>query len=281
MKRHLVTLLMLLATTGLASAAEEAKKDEFPYRARYPDAPVITTADLAKRYKDVTIIDVRSKYEYQTLHINGAVNVPLNQTFGDRIAAMRAKDDKPFVFYCNGKTCHKSYDAVLAAQKARVKGDLYAYDAGIFDWAKAEPEKTTLLGSTPIKPGELIEEAQFKARLLDPKAFDKKAENAVILDVRDMQQRDSALYPFRELRATLDEKGKIDAAIQKAITEKKPLLVYDQTGKQIQWFQYYLERKGLKDYYMMKGGSSAHFDAHYGKVTLGSGEKKEKETKKQ
>jgi rhodanese-related sulfurtransferase len=281
MARYLLILLLALTGSGSAWAADEAKKDEFPYRARYPDAPIISTTDLAKRFKDVVIIDVRSKYEYQTLHINGAMNVPLNQTFGDRMAALRAKEDRPFVFYCNGKTCHKAYDAVLAAQKARVKGDLFAYDAGIFDWAKAQPEKTTLLGSTPIKPGELIEEAQFKARLLDPKAFDKKAENAIILDVRDVQQRDSALYPFRELRATLDEKGKIDAAIQKAITEKKPLLVYDQTGKQIQWFQYYLERKGVKDYYMMKGGSAAHFDATYGKVTLGSGDKKEKDTKKQ
>lgn len=93
------------------------------------------------------------------------------------------------------------------------------------------------------------------------------------MDVRDRAQRDSAFFPFKEQRAQLDEIQKIDAAIEGAKTQGKTLLVYDQTGKQVQWFQYYLESKGVKDYYFMKGGAQAHFDHFLGKVVLGASDK--------
>ncbi|MEK7816390.1 MAG: hypothetical protein AAB294_06180, partial [Pseudomonadota bacterium] len=64
--------------------------------------------------------------------------------------------------------------------------------------------------------------------------------------------------------------------IERAKKEKKTLLVYDQVGKQVQWFQYYLESRGLKDYYFMKGGAQAYSDATYGKVSFGD----KKESKK-
>jgi len=221
----------------------------------------------------VLVIDVRSKYEYDTLHVKDALIVPLGTGFGDKILALRAKQNKPFVFYCNGKTCQKSYEAALLAAKARVD-NVYAYDSGIFDWAKAQPEKTVLLGRSPIKPEDMIDKKSFKARLLEPKDFAARVgDKSVVLDVRDRVQRDTALFPFKEQRAQLDELKKIDVVIEDAKANKKTLLVYDQTGKQVEWFQYYLENKGVKDYYFMKGGAQAHFDHTLGKVVLGSGDK--------
>jgi len=271
MKRWVLSLWLigLSFACGVAPAASE----EYPYRVRYPDVSVLTTEDLAKRFDDVLIVDVRSKYEYDTLHIQGAVNVPLETNFRAEVIRLRDKHKKPFVFYCNGKTCHKSYDAVLLAAKARLD-NLYAYDAGVFDWAKAQPEKTVLLGRNPVKPADLISGERFKARLLEPKDFAARVgDKSVVLDVRDRIQRDTALFPFREVRAQLDETKKIDAVIEEARTQKKTLLVYDQTGKQVQWFQYYLESKGIKDYYFMKGGAQAYFDATLGKVVLGGEDK--------
>ncbi len=157
------------------------------------------------------------------------------------------------------------YDAVLLAIKARLK-NLYAYDAGIFDWAKAQPEKTALLGRSPIVLADLIDEKSFKARLIEPKDFAARVgDKSVVLDVRDRVQRDTALFPFKEQRAQLDELKKIDVVIEDAKAQKKTLLVYDQTGKQVQWFQYYLESKAVKDYYFMKGGAQAHFDHFLGR----------------
>lgn len=268
---RLIVVSFLAWFSSVAQASTPSQ--EYPYRVRYPDVTIITTVDLAKRLNEVVVIDVRSKYEFETLHIKGAVNIPLKTNFGDKIAALRKDNNKPFVFYCNGKTCQKSYEAVLRADKARLDR-LYAFDAGIFDWAKAQPDHTVLLGKTPIMPGELISGEAFKARLLEPKAFESRmGSQAIVLDVRDLRQRDSALFPMREQRAQLSELKKIDGVIDQARAGKKTLLVYDEVGKQVQWFQYYLERKGLKDYYFMKGGAEGHFNATYGKVVLGGEEK--------
>lgn len=248
-----------------------AANDEYPFRVRYPDVSIMTTEELARRLDAVLVIDVRSKYEFDTLHIVGAVNIPLSTGFLDKVARLRERQNKPFVFYCNGKTCLKSYDAVLLAAKARLD-NLYAYDAGIFDWAKAQPAKTALLGRSPAT--NLIDEKSFKARLIEPKDFAARVgDKSLVLDVRDRAQRDSALFPFMEQRAQLDERKKIDAVIAGAKAQQKTLLVYDQTGKQVQWFQYYLESKDVKDYYFMKGGAQAHFDHFLGKVVLGSSDK--------
>lgn len=265
--------VVLLVLSGLVYPLAHAADDEFPFRVRYPDVSIMTTAELGKRFNEVLVIDVRSKYEFDTLHVKDAVNVPLTTGFGDKMVLLRDKHKKPFVFYCNGKTCLKSYDAVLLAAKARLD-DIHAYDAGIFDWAKAQPEKTVLLGRSPIKPEDMIDKKRFQAHLLEPKDFGARVgDKSVVLDVRDRVQRDTALFPFKEQRAQLDELKKIDVVIEDAKANKKTLLVYDQTGKQVEWFQYYLENKGVKDYYFMKGGAQAHFDHTLGKVVLGSGEK--------
>lgn len=267
--------LILASALVLVSAVAHAEgvNQEYPYRVRYPDVTIMTTAELAKRLKDVVVVDVRSKYEFETLHVKGAVNIPLKTDFGKKVAALRTENKKPLVFYCNGKTCHKSYDAVLLADKARLD-QLYAYDAGIFDWAKAHPDHTVLLGNSPIQPGDLIEASAFKSKLLEPKDFESRiGKNSIVLDVRDLRQRDRALFPMREQRAQLSESAKLDKVIDQARQEKKTLLVYDEVGKQVQWFQYYLERKGVKDYYFMKGGADGHFNATYGKVVLGGEDK--------
>ena len=271
MKRLLWALFLVMS--GLAPSLVNAANDEFPMRVRYPDVQVISTVDLAKQFIEVLVVDVRSKYEFDTLHIKDAVNIPLESGFGEKLVKLRAKNNKPFVFYCNGKTCHKSYDAVLLAEKARLD-KIFAYDAGIFDWANAQPEKTVLLGRSPIVPANLIDEKSFKARLIEPKDFSARVgDKSMVLDVRDRVQRDTALFPFKEQRAQLDDMKKIDVVIEDAKAQKKTLLVYDQTGKQVQWFQYYLESKGMKDYYFMKGGAQAHYDHFLGKVVLGGGDK--------
>jgi rhodanese-related sulfurtransferase len=160
--------ILILALSGMVHPLVNAANEEFPFRVRYPDVSVMSTEELSKRFNEVLVIDVRSKYEFDTLHVKDAVNVPLTTGFGEKMVRLRAQHNKPLVFYCNGKTCLKSYDAALSAAKARLH-NLYAYDSGIFDWAKARPELTVLLGRTPVRPENLIDESKFKARLIEPK----------------------------------------------------------------------------------------------------------------
>lgn len=242
-----------------------ANLDEFPHRAFYPDTPIISTADLHARMGGLTAIDVRSRYEYETLHIKNAINIPLSdKQFEQAVTKLQSQSDRPMVFYCNGRTCKKSYEATRRALRAKT-GKAYVYDAGIFEWAQTYPNRTVLLGKSPIKTADLINESRFQAHVLPPKDFQAKVGgSAIVLDIRDTHQRDTSVFPFQEERARLDEKPRLDAVIQRAKAEKKTLLVYDKVGHQVQWFQYYLESKGIKDYYFLEGGSEGYFQATLG-----------------
>ncbi len=132
-----ITALLYLALFLLTSVSQAT--DDFPGRAKYPGVPVLSKYELKKKFKEVVIVDTRSKLEFDTLRINGAKNISVaSKTFVDQIKTLRSKTDKTIVFYCNGKTCMKSYRAVKKAKKARVENTI-AYGAGMFEWAKAYP----------------------------------------------------------------------------------------------------------------------------------------------
>ena len=260
MYRFLLTLGLLAAL--LVAPLANAAKDDFPGRALYPDVTYMELSELQKRFKDVVIVDARSKYEFNTIHITGAHNILVSKThFGKKVKELRARTDKPIVFYCNGHTCMKSYKATRRAQAFGVK-NVYAFDAGIFDWAKANPDRTVLLGRSPIKVSDLISKKKLKARMLEPEAFQARVENRryLVLDVRSSLQRaGSGLFAFVEKHASLDNKEKLDRYIDQAKQSGRILLAYDAVGKQVRWFQYYLEKKGLKKYYFMKGGAEGYY----------------------
>lgn len=256
MRRYIRAWLAgLVILVGNTVAAED-----FPFRDRYPDVPVIDTATLAATLDRYLVIDVRSRYEYDTLHIAGALHLPIGgRHFSTQLKTVHATDPRPMVFYCNGRHCVKSYDAVLQAQAAKLDR-VQAYDAGILAWATAHPERTALLGATPADPGRLIDDAAFKARLLTPDAFTARAnDRALVLDIRDAAQRDNPLFPLRETRVPLDNTQQLERVIRQAVADNRTLLIYDKTGNQIRWFQYHLEARGARNYYFLAGGSEAWF----------------------
>lgn len=251
-----LALVLLFPLLALA----QAQTDDFPGRKIYPSLPVIETGELAQEFDRYNIVDVRSNYEYDTLHIDGAVNIPLNKPgFVKRVRKL-LEDGKPVVFYCNGHSCYKSYKATRKAKDAGLQR-VRAYDAGIFDWARAHPDRAVLLGQKPVDPQRLISKEQLKQHLLTPEEFSKRAQgNVEILDVRDAAQRGLIeIFPFRQTNIALDDKGRLDRYLKKIRESGKTLLVYDAAGKQVRWLQYRLEQAGIKDYWFMKGGMKAWF----------------------
>lgn len=257
-----VTMWMVLITAALVTGTSAYAKEMFPHRASYPDVNYIVRADLEKRYENVVIVDVRSRYEYETIHVTDALNISVSKSsFASRVKDLRTRTNKTIVFYCNGHTCSKSYKATRKAQTAGVK-NVVAFDAGIFDWARNNAKRSVLLGQSPINPDDLISKKDFKKRLLKAEKFQKLVEqpNVLVLDVRSRLQRAGAgLFPFFEKNAGLDNKKKLDRYIDKARREGKTLLAYDGVGKQVRWFEYYLRKKGVKKYYFMKGGANGYY----------------------
>jgi rhodanese-related sulfurtransferase len=253
-------LLMAMLTTVLAMSASLAQESDYPGRKTYPTVKTYNTEQLSKAFNDVTIVDVRTRYEFDTLHINNAVNVQLEDLdFSKRVKEL-SKEGKPIVFYCNGHSCYKSYKACIKSEDADI-GNVFAYDSGVFDWARAQPDKATLLGKSPVDTARLISSDGLKKYLLKPKDFNARINpQAVILDIREPKQRGLIeLYPYRQENISLDEKSKLDRFLNGIKGSGKTLLVYDEAGKQVRWFQYYLQEKGITDYFFMEGGVKAFF----------------------
>ena len=155
----------------------------------------------------------------------------------------------------------KSYKA---ARKCRIEkiDDVTAFDSGVLDWAKKYPNKTLLLGETLKDASQLISKKDFEKHLISPDQFGERmaSTNAIILDVRDVFQREgSSIFIGREYAVSLDNTKRLDRFIAKAKIGGKALLIYDASGKQVRWLQYYLINKGVKEFYFMKGGIDAYF----------------------
>ena len=260
----LILLFTFLATVPqFVFAAEEG----FPGREKYPDVPYIELTDLSNRKarNEVIIVDARSNYEFETLRIKDAVNIPVaNKTFEQDIQKLRNKSDKTIVFYCNGHRCMKSYIAAKRCMAAGIS-DVVAFDAGIFDWTKKYPQQAVLLGSSPVDPNNLIASNHFKSKLLNPDKFSEliigTEDKRMVIDVRDKFQRAGiGFYPGIERWAALDDRKKLQGYIEKAKRENKTLFIYDEVGSQVRWLQYALEKAGVKNYYFMEKGARAYYD---------------------
>ncbi|MDZ7661617.1 rhodanese-like domain-containing protein [Thiohalophilus sp.] len=257
--RVLVGFLSLL----LIAVSSAQANDEFPGRSLYLDVPHIELDELAKRYDEVIIVDVRSGYEYDTLHIKKAINISLGASdYVDRMHQLRqANPDKTIVTYCNGKTCMKSYKAARKALQRGVE-NVVSFDAGIMDWAQNQPERSVLLGESPLDPAKLIAKPVFKQHLIKPEEFVGNAnrDGNMIVDARDPLQRAGyALFMGKEHRASLADEKKMGELIAKAARTGETMYIYDEAGKQVRWLMYRLEQRGVKDYYFMEGGTNAFY----------------------
>jgi len=259
LKRVLGAMILVCISAGAWANAKEG----FPGRTEFPDLPYLEKEQLFEMRDKVVIVDARSKYEFETLRIKNAINIPVaSKSFEDKVKELRKGTNKKIVFYCNGRTCFKSYHAVKRSLAAGVK-DTYSYDAGVFEWATAYPKEAVLLGENPIDVAKIIPKKIFKARLLDPLVFNERVyedKNVMVLDVRDKYQREGiGLFPGKERWASLDHEDKVVKAIKKAMAEGKTLLIYDAVGKQVRWLQYLVEKTGLKNYYFMKKGVGGYY----------------------
>ncbi len=140
------TILLLLIALRPVTA-----DSTFPLREKFPDVPVISLSELEQQHDDVVIIDTRTRFEYEMIHINKAFRVPASSKSFLKLLERHVPDQESTqVFYCNGITCSKNYRAARMASEADYR-NVYSFDAGISVWANANPDLTTLRGKTPLQ----------------------------------------------------------------------------------------------------------------------------------
>ncbi|WP_316368407.1 ArsR/SmtB family transcription factor [Candidatus Thiodiazotropha sp. CDECU1] len=91
----------------------------------------IPASELLERVKQglVTVLDVRPREEYQSGHLPGAINIPINELE----AHLDSLDpEREIVAYCRGPHCVLAFDAVA---KLRLKGlTAYRLEGGLPEW---------------------------------------------------------------------------------------------------------------------------------------------------
>ena len=236
----------------------------FPLRSKYPAVKTISTESLAKGLgKTLLVVDARNKVEFNAIHIKGALNDKVgNMNFGKKLDELTKGDkSKKIVFYCNGGMCRKSFKANIEAKKLGYT-NTFSYDAGIFVWANAHPEKTLLMGKILSDKSALISQQEFSAKLLEKSKFEKQSasKNAMLIDVRDPAQRKmTPKFKNKIVKSSMDKL--VNLLNQKYFKNKagtKTLYFFDAVGKQVRWLQYYLEEYGYKNYYFLKGGVKSY-----------------------
>ena len=250
-------VIVVLAAIGIFIGAvlPAAAEEGYPLREKFPKVKWISTDALNKDYQKIIIVDVRSKTEFDVVHINKAIHVPITTAlFGKDLEKVREKSGSALIaFYCNGHTCAKSYEAVEEAEKAGFQ-NVVVYDGGIPDWVKAYPEKTTLLGETPAKLAKMVSKVTLAKHKISFAEFKNKAASpdAIVIDAREpFQRKETPQLPGTLRNVPTD---RLVELIKKGEFKGNQLLIMDAVGKQVEWIQYYLESGGYTNYYFLDKG---------------------------
>ena len=98
--------------------------------------PVIRPAELEallREREDVRLLDVRTPGEYETVHVRGAYNVPLD-TLSEHAKELRAAGSVPIVLICqSGSRARKAEEALNSAGMP----NLHVLDGGVNGWVSA------------------------------------------------------------------------------------------------------------------------------------------------
>jgi rhodanese-related sulfurtransferase len=191
-----------------------------PAQAAEAEFAVISTDQLKAMLdekKACTLVDARTKEEYQEAHITGALSIP-EKNFDESVSLLPADKNALLVFYCNGVKCGKSKKA---AKKADVLGyrNILIYSEGFPVWEEKGfkivpgPDYAKKIETIKIKPAEL------KA-LIDAKSGD-----AVIVDVRDESEFTEGHIP-----AAINIPVETFALRSETLPKEKKIIVYCNTG---------------------------------------------------
>lgn len=98
--------------------------------------PVLRAQELAELLgsrADVRLLDVRTPGEFESVHIRGAYNVPLD-TLGEHAAEIRARVEAPVVLVCqSGARARRAEEALRGSGMP----NLHVLDGGVNGWVAA------------------------------------------------------------------------------------------------------------------------------------------------
>lgn len=128
--------VFILAVLLLVPAASAGNKD---YRSpeQIAGAETIDVVDAERLHQaGVVFVDVRAPRLHKRQHIPDSVHLDLNSRFTEDELAQVVVKDQPFVVYCSGVTCTRSFRAVVRAVGWGYTQVKY-FRGGVVDWRDA------------------------------------------------------------------------------------------------------------------------------------------------
>lgn len=261
-----ISCLVLLAFSTVIFASSDS--ETFPKRKYYPQLNYIDTQAFALgiNEKRFDVIDVRDDTSFQALHVKSANNIFVkSNTFEQEILEFSAKRNKPLVIYCNGISCSKSYVAstkiINLFLKKGIKKQVFTYDSGINAIAYAHNDLVLKNGQDVSLSNPLIAIDKIKKHTLTPLDFEKyisshERKEYALLDIRDKNEKIILkLFMFqKEKNIVLSQRNKLIKFLNKVKQDKKTLLVYDASGRQINGLYELLNITGVKQWHYLEGG---------------------------
>ena len=184
------------------------------------DFKTISTGQLKAMIDDknaFTLIDARTKDEYQEAHIVTAISIP-EKEFEKSISLMPSDKSSLLVFYCNGVKCGKSKKVAAKANAAGYK-NILIYKDGFPGWEEknlpivAGPEYAKKIETTKLKPVEL------------KRMIDSGAKDFVLVDVRDESEFKEGHIP-----TAINIPVETFAARSEVLPKEKKIIVYCNSG---------------------------------------------------
>jgi rhodanese-related sulfurtransferase len=244
--------LALIAITGPARAGVSS-----PFRAFYPDVATISTTELHERLFTLTLVDIRSRFEFEVVHIARSINLPLEDgSFAERIDRLKPVQEKiTVVLIGNDPDCSRAFEAALLAREHGL-ANLLVYDAGVYSWLHAYPDRTRLMGRSPARLEEVLPLISHQSRLVSFERFKRLAgeSGALVIDIRNVYQRRRVPAELEVRSISLEA---LLAAVGNRIWANRSLLIFDEDGSRTRWLQLFLRAGGFFDYAFLDGGMNA------------------------
>ena len=247
--KPIILIIILFAQLNHSFASEP-----FPLRSVYPAIETVSAQNLAKHLTDITLIDVRDQFEFEVIHITGAVNIPLSAPDFIQKLNNSVSFDKPVILYCNGHQCRKSYEAARQGKEAGLN-KLRVYDGGMLDWLKRYPHKSVLLGSSPIHSEKIISDQDFLKRNLGHEDFVRNCaeQNRLVIDIRNhFDTRGFKGFAGNTIHVSAD---RLIPYLEDKVKKSAQLCFFDSVGKQVRWLQYHLNSMSYENYFFLLGGA--------------------------
>mgnify|MGYP001569461626 CR=1 FL=1 len=209
--RNVIAVAAVSLTLGITGARAEEKPLTF-----ITTAELISKVSAAKSSWNFTVIDARSRTEFEEGHIYGAINIPAEETT-KKLPGIEKDKFRELIFYCNGVKCTKSKKGGGAA-RALGYTNILEYNEGMPAWGRTDQK---IIGvPLPAYEAPAVTPAELAAALKDsPSAI-------VMLDLRPVDEF-AKFHVKGALNVPLDD-------IKSRIGEipRKPIVVVDHAGHQ-------------------------------------------------